>query len=312
MDQHHPPRVTIGIPVYNGADYLEQALESVIHQTFTDLDILIFDNGSTDRTPAICHAYAKHDRRIRLYRSDKNLGAAYSQSEVVRLSNSEYFKWAHHDDVCAPALIERCVEVLDREPGVVVCYASTCFIDAQGHPIKDDRVHFDCHSQHSHTRFRHVLHCFYRQSAFSNPLFGLMRTAALKQTRLIASYPSSDRVMLAELALYGEYYELPERLFFRRDHPQRSVLAHRTIREVDKWFNPNQKDRILPVNWVWLGEYLKSVHRARMNAFERLACYMHMCEWSLWNGKGLVRDLLTQVPQAALKKVAGLTGSLFG
>ena len=96
------PRVSLGFPVYNGERYLAAALDSLLGQTFRDLEVVICDNASTDRTAELCAAYAARDARVRYHRNPTNLGAAPNFNRTFELSRGEYFKWAAHDDVCAP------------------------------------------------------------------------------------------------------------------------------------------------------------------------------------------------------------------
>ena len=93
------PRVTIGLPVYNGENYLAEAIDSILGQTFTDFELIISDNASTDRTEEICRRYAAEDDRIRYFRHDRNRGASPNYNFTVEKARGEYFKWAAHDDV---------------------------------------------------------------------------------------------------------------------------------------------------------------------------------------------------------------------
>src|SRR3546814_12920885 len=92
-------RVTIGLPVYNGANYLAAAIESILAQTVADFDLIISDNASTDATEQICRAYAGADRRIRYVRQPQTLGAAANFNLLARMSEKPYFKWAAPDDL---------------------------------------------------------------------------------------------------------------------------------------------------------------------------------------------------------------------
>src|SRR5512145_868606 len=116
------PRVSIGLPVYQGARFIRNALESILAQTHEDFELIISDNASTDGTEAIVRAYAERDRRVKYHRNARNVGAAQNFNRVFSLASGEYFQWVAHDDVLAPACIARCVEVLDRERDVVLCY----------------------------------------------------------------------------------------------------------------------------------------------------------------------------------------------
>ena len=126
------PRVTIGLPVYNGENYLAEAIESLLSQTFTDFELVICDNGSTDRTEQVCRAFAARDARIRYYRESQNRGLAWNFSRTFELARGRYFKWQAHDDLCGPTLLERSVEALDRDPALVLACARRTIIDHDG------------------------------------------------------------------------------------------------------------------------------------------------------------------------------------
>lgn len=285
------PRVSIGLPVYNGERYLKTALDSLLGQTFADFELIISDNGSQDRTAEICQDYAKQDPRIRYYRHDQNRGAAWNQSHVVNLARGEYFKWGHHDDICAPEFLARCVEVLDRFPAVVLVYPKTLVIDAEEAPLHPSEDHFHLLQPRPEDRF-HTYHDLVRNGHDCNPLHGLIRTATLQKTALIASYPSSDLVLLGELVLHGQFYELPEQLFFKRDHPQNSVRAFKTYRERVVYLSPEKRGKLQLTHWLWFFAYLKGIERAELDQRSRVACYLEMLRWCRWKGHRLGKDLL--------------------
>src|SRR5262249_45528439 len=104
------PKVTIGLPVYNGAEYLADAITSILSQTFTDFELLISDNASDDATESICRGFADRDRRVKYVRQKTNIGAAANHNLLVGQSDSPYFKWAAHDDILEPRFLEVAVE----------------------------------------------------------------------------------------------------------------------------------------------------------------------------------------------------------
>ena len=104
------------MPVYNGQNYIVQALDSLLSQTYSDFELIISDNASTDSTQDICKDYASRDARISYVRQVENLGAIPNFNRVFELSRGQYFKWASHDDLCEPTCLERCVEVLEHQP----------------------------------------------------------------------------------------------------------------------------------------------------------------------------------------------------
>ena len=126
------PCVSIGLAVYNGEKYLKKALDSIITQTFTDLELIISDNFSTDNTQQICEQYASQDERIRYYRNNKNIGAPRNFNRAFELASGKYFKWAASDDVLAPDFLRKCVAILDKDASVVLCHSITGRIDENG------------------------------------------------------------------------------------------------------------------------------------------------------------------------------------
>src|ERR1043165_9639676 len=122
-------KVSIGLPVYNGANYLAESIDSILQQTYSDFELIISDNASTDATEELCRSYAARDGRVRYFRQKQNLGCALNSNFVFRQSTGEYFKWISHDDLHAPRFVERCVEVPDRDPSVSICCPKGVLID---------------------------------------------------------------------------------------------------------------------------------------------------------------------------------------
>src|ERR1700751_3293571 len=108
------PKLSIGIPVFNGQEFLPELLDSLLAQTFGDFEILICDNASTDRTPQICSEYARRDSRVRFVRNQRNLGAVANFNRVFELSTAPLFKWAAHDDLYHQAYLDACVSLLEK------------------------------------------------------------------------------------------------------------------------------------------------------------------------------------------------------
>jgi len=213
------PRVSIGLPVYNGEKYLGEALESILAQTFGDFELIISDNASTVRTEEICRALAKKDKRVRYYRNKTNLGAAKNYNYLFELSCGKYFKWAAHDDTCAPQYLQRCIDVLDREPSVVLCYPRISYIDEDGRPLTSGECNLSVREAKPSDRLRKLFSHELKSNDVFWSVFGLMRASALRTTSLIGRFNASDQVLLMNLALLGQFYQIQEKLFYRRKHP---------------------------------------------------------------------------------------------
>jgi glycosyltransferase involved in cell wall biosynthesis len=262
------PKVTLGMPVYNGADYLRLSIDSLLTQTYPEFELIISDNGSTDDTEQICREYSRREDRIRYYRTAENRGAAWNFNHLFELAQtqSEYFKWATHDDLCTPTYLERCVAALDAAPpSVVLVYPKTRFIGEKGEVLEDYEDGLDLREPEPHARLRHLLN----RLVYSNAAFGLIRAEALSRTRLLGNYPGSDYVLLAELALAGQFWELPERMFLRRIHPNMSRRANPSSREAAGWFDPAKQGVYVPEMWNLLREHIVAIERADLDRVER-------------------------------------------
>ena len=268
-----PPKVSIGLPVYNGEAFIGEAIESILDQTFTDFELLISDNASTDRTPEICRRYADGDARVRYSCNEANLGAAANYNRVFHLARGDYFRWAAHDDKLAPDYLAACVAVLDRDPSVVLCYPQTLIIDERSEPLHVHPDNLDLASPEPHLRFDQYFRRYSPRRDECNAVFGLVRREVLAQTGLIGAYASSDMILLGEIALLGKIQEVQRPLFLRRDHVRTSVRANRDLRDRAAWFDPALKAKRLLPRWRWFGQYLDAVGRAPLSYGERLKCY---------------------------------------
>jgi len=285
-----PPRVSVGMPVRNGERYLESSLDSLLAQDFDNFELIVSDNGSTDATEAICRAYSQRDRRIRYYRATTNLGAAWNYNRVAALARGELFRWATHDDLVAPNHLSRCVAALDQAgPQVVLCYPRTVSIDADGNrlPPHDDLLNL--WMEEPARRFQAVL----TNPGHWNPIFGLMRLSALRQTSLIRAYWASDTVLLAELSLLGKFLEIPEDLFFRRYHENTSYRANTTLEDLAVWMDPANKGKrrnaLFGLRLYW--EHLRAIHSAPLSMADRLQCYSVATVHGLTEWRSIAGDI---------------------
>jgi glycosyltransferase involved in cell wall biosynthesis len=286
------PRVSVGLPVYNGQDYLSQALDALLSQTFSDFELVISDNASTDDTEEICRQYAAGDRRIRYYRSEENLGAAPNFNRAFELSRGEYFKWAAHDDLCGPEYLERTVAVLDGDASVVLCHTATKEIDESGTVVRELAPKPQMGSRHVHERLYDCI-CVPHPQVL---VFGLIRAQVLRKTQLIGSFSSSDRVLLGELAMRGRFHETAETHFFRRRHPEQSYLRFSSRHAYQTWFDSRKTGRITFPHWKLLVEHAGAVSRAPLESRERMRCYIVVGWWIRFHWRHLAANLALREP----------------
>ncbi len=276
-----PPLVSVGLPVYNGERYLAAAIESILGQTYPHLELIICDNCSTDSTPEICRRFQEADGRVRFFRNAANLGVSRNFNLTVEKATGKYFRWSADDDLLAPEYLERCVDALERDNGLVLCHCTVRVIDADGSPIEDLRYPPGYGTSASVCRrFGEVL----RRDRLALDSLGLMRTELLGKTHLIENYVAADRIFCVELSLLGRFRIIPEPLFLNRDHPDRGTRAYPAHHLRAVWFDPHMAGRMVFPHWRILGEYLRTVSHARLSFFERFCCFGHVATW-------LFRDL---------------------
>ena len=281
------PRLSIGLPVYNGEAFLDRAIETLLNQTYRDFELVICDNASTDRTGEICRRFAALDARVRYHCNDRNLGAMGNFRRVFELSRSELFKWAAHDDEHEPEFLARCVAALDADPTVVLVYTQFLAIDENEETLAVRSTGLDTSSCRVARRFGELVRRDYPCVA----CFGVVRAEVLRRTSLLASYADSDRVLLAELGLEGRMLELPEPLFKRREHRNRSVWQFRSRQTRNAWFDPSKAGRpSFPYMKQFKG-YMNAIGRAPISRVDRAACRRVMARWLVHNIDGLWEDV---------------------
>jgi glycosyltransferase involved in cell wall biosynthesis len=268
------PRVSIGLPVYNGERYLAEALESLLTQRFEDFELIISDNASTDGTGSIGRDYARKDARITYVRNRVNVGVAGNFNQTFRLSSGEFFKWAAHDDVCGPDLLGACVEALDRDPGAVLAYPRVAMIDERGRIIRRNGPGPDMTSQDPADRLSTLM----RNPFWATSIFSVMRSRILADTGLMGNNAACDHILLAELSLRGRFVELPRYDFFNRDHPGRT-LAKSSIIQRAIYVDPTLPRVAGLLRLMQLGGYVRAIHRAPVGRGIRRRGYFAVGRW---------------------------------
>jgi glycosyltransferase involved in cell wall biosynthesis len=314
------PLVSVGLYVYNGERFLEEALRSILNQTFTDFELIISDNASTDGTDEIAQAYAKRDGRIRYYRTEKNMGGGRNMRRVYELATGKYFKWAAADDLLEPDLLRRCIDILESDPGCVVAFARTKEVDENGTFIKNYVTPMKVDSNDPVARFREMLLI----SSWSYEIFGVMRMSALRQIPPHGSYVSADKVLLARISLLGRFHEIPEHLFISRHHSGQSIRTlpvrleqSRRLRLTNRypglpapdWWDPAKKRALTFPEFRQLLEYFLSIYHAPLGPGQKLRCYSMLLPWIKIHFRHMLKDLLIAADQVLCNLQVAKTAS---
>ena len=299
------PPMSIGLPVYNGENYLGEAIESLRRQTFGDFELIISDNASTDATEDIARDAAGKDRRIRFYRQEVNAGGPANYNFVLdRAKSDDFFLWHAHDDLRAPESLERSLQVMKDSPQASVVFSRAALIGQTGEHLGVKPRPAGLLSGRPHRRLRAVVTS--RHTDFV--LFGLMRRHLLERTDRHGSFKGGDRVLVAEMALLGEFVEIDEFLFLNRDHPDRytRMPSDQGMRQQkNAWWDPTSDGKISLPRWTGLARYLHAVRRHPLPRAEKARCYaavgQALFDNRMYVSKQLIREVQQAVPAAVVR-----------
>jgi glycosyltransferase involved in cell wall biosynthesis len=305
------PLVSVGIPVFNGEAFLEDAIRSTLAQSLDDLELILCDNASQDRTAEICSDYAARDPRVRYFRNPRNLGAAANYNLAFSHARGRYFKWLAHDDRMLPAFLAKTYRVLEDRGDAVLCNTVITYIDSGGTRLGlyDSRLS-GADSLLPSERFAWMV----LRSHTCVDFFGLIRRQALLDSLLHGSFHGADRALLAQLALRGRMIQLPAPLLAVREHPNRYTRAQSRASDRASWHDGSDGGRVSFPTWHLYGEYLKLVRREMLTPTERSRCYTVLAKWwgHNWNIARAAVDLLAVAAPSAPARAEKLKIRFFG
>lgn len=282
----YTPLVSIGLPVYNGARYLREAVKDFLVQSFGDFELILSDNASTDETEELCRDFEKLDARIRYVRNEVNIGALPNANQAIALARGKYFCLAAHDDRRSPEFLERLVSALESNTGAVLAYGRSTLIDEHGaslqtgtkglnalpdvpgaRPVDYDRKLERALPEEPLKRFKAVL----QSNDVNSPVHGLFRTDVLRDLGG-HRFHGSDRLLVAGAALTGRFMFVDEDLFSFRIHPDSTFFLDReawVLRETGGLSKSSPADTLRT-----FGNYLKTVQASDLPRTQRLQGYL--------------------------------------
>jgi glycosyltransferase involved in cell wall biosynthesis len=305
------PLVSVGVPVFNGEAFLEDAIRSALGQTSGDLELILCDNASSDRTAEICSDYAARDPRVRYFRNPRNLGAAANYNLAFSHARGRYFKWLAHDDRMLPSFLAKTSRVLEERPDAVLCNTVVSYIDSAGkHLGLYDTQLAGADTSSPSARFAWLV----LRSHTCVDFFGLIRREALRRSLLHGSFHGADRALLAQLALRGRMIQLPAPLLAIREHPNRYTRLQRRSADRAVWHAGSGGGHAGFPTWHLYGEYLNMVRREALSPQERSRCYTVLARWWAcnWNSARAVVDLLAVAVPSAPAMAERMKVRLFG
>ena len=220
------PKITIGIPVYNGEKFIKRAIDSILSQTYTNFKLIISDNGSTDSTSIICKDYQQKDGRIQYIKQEKNMGWFFNFKCLLDLARSEYFVWIADDDYWKPSFLEENIKKLDLKPNIV---ASTGIIEylTESKEVKTSIQKFKDKlrdKNKNYKSYRHVASVsgpyfkkakYYLRFNQASFVYGVFRTEKLRQRWVSKLVSPWDLILLLNILKEGDFDVIEKVLMYR-------------------------------------------------------------------------------------------------
>jgi glycosyltransferase involved in cell wall biosynthesis len=254
------------MPVYNEARFVEDSLLSIVGQDYPNIEIILSDNGSTDETHAICQRLLSHRSDATINRFDTNMGATENFRFVLERARGVYFMWASGHDLWATDYVSRTVAVLEAEPGAVIAFGTSAWIDELGQPIQRHYGYTDTRGLPALSRF------FTIYFGNMNPILGVIRKSSLDRARPLVPIVGADLILLTQLALQGDFVHSPETCWQRREfrHETSHSQKLRRYRSSDYALTRNPLDRMFPLLRLPL-ILLKTIFRSDLGLLEKTA-----------------------------------------
>ena len=228
-------KVSIGLPVYNGENFLKYALDSLLSQTFRDFEIIISDNASTDNTPKICQEYVLRDKRIRYIRQNKNMGALWNFNFVLKQSNKEYFIWVSADDKLHPEFLEKNIDILEKNKNVVCSIGDVIYSDVINYEFKlnndTKKIFRQKYVKSTYGTYESKVRT-YLKFFQASMIYGLYRRDKLQKSITINKiFLAFDLSIILNVLKYGDFHVIDENLLHRYNKGSHSIIG--TLRKYD-------------------------------------------------------------------------------
>jgi glycosyltransferase involved in cell wall biosynthesis len=218
------PLVSIGMPIYNEAKFIETSIKSILSQDYPNLEIIISDNASTDGTLAICQRLVGKQGNVCIHGFPTNRGAAENFRYVLNAANGKYFMWASGHDLWESNLVSENVALLETVPTAVVAFGSSVWIDENGQQLQKFFGYTDSRGMNSIARFFTV---FWGNM---HPILGIIRKSALDKARPLVSTVGADLILLSQLVLQGDFVHARYVQWQRREFRHESSHAEKLKR----------------------------------------------------------------------------------
>lgn len=291
MNDTGSPMITIGMPLFNAEDFLEEALDSLLSQSYSNFKLLISDNASTDNTESICRLYAIKDSRVSYTRQASNQGAIANFSSVLEAADTPYFMWAAGDDTWATEYIEKCISCLEADKSLgLVASLVVPFTNGVYSPAMQDLALLASNRPWK-TRYNYLTQP--EELGKANIIYGVYLTRLIQEVAARNPFKASwgaDMNLVYSCLCTANLYVIDQPLFFKRQ-PARVETA--SVAKIDLSQSRHEQIAWLQLRTAW-GNYVPYYwHYIRIDASDRnisyarraflIGCTLHLCYQKIWS-----------------------------
>jgi hypothetical protein len=214
------PEVTVGIPTYNRAARLDEAIAAVVSQDYPALKVVVSDNGSTDDTPAVCERWARADPRVSSIRHEVNRGMPWNVTFVASMSTSPFFMWHADDDAVGPGYLRACVDALLADHTAVIAGGRCLLVEDAGHIRESEPTHHVADDPCAR-----VID-YYATLSTSGGFYAVWRRSALDRALPMDSVLGGDWFVMTRGAAQGRIVHVPSVTYQRRRDGMSRTFDH--------------------------------------------------------------------------------------
>lgn len=268
------PLVSVALPVYNGAEYVDGCIAGVRAQTYENLELVIADAGSTDATGEICRRHADADDRVTYQRASTYRGVHENYQAALEAASGDFVCFVAADDAIDERFIERCMDAHRAEGDLALVFATTAEIPESWRPgsgipadtsYEDDRLELGSTSPAA--RLRELIRHLHACNAFN----GVHRAEVIRATLPFGGHQGWDRVTLAQIVLRGRCHQLPEHLQYRRVHAAQVSKGLYGAR-AERLFNRKLPEIAYLESVNLFFKYVRAVVTAPLSAIDKARC----------------------------------------
>jgi glycosyltransferase involved in cell wall biosynthesis len=305
MDPSGSPLLSFLVPIRNSEKVLPRLLDSLLAQDFSDFEIIVSDNASTDRTSEVAQAYARKDRRVRYHQNPENIGINANFNQLIDMARGKYMRWIGGDDYLEPEYASKCIAALQSRPDAIGVTTYQDFTDDEGNLSYYEYDGRRLDYSRPYQRYGRMLWFMVNDYRYIDPIYTMMRREVLQKIGGHRHVLSADQVMAVEISLEGPFIHIPECLAHRgwkhaiEHHAYLRRLFHHDYHKVCRHTYLNT-----------LAAFWAPVMRTPMPWWERLMClpplvycFLKMSQVRLKNN---LRKALRPFKQALLWTFAGL------